>query len=1008
MKENMQKKIAEIILSKNYAENILWSMPGNLIVITPKGLIKFVNKAALDLLEYSANELTGEEASLIFTKEEKAGLRKFFGGSWVKNLTQDGASGNFETVCRSKRGRKIPVSFFWSAICEFDKPGVLQPAPFGGKVVGLAGELFDLRRAYALAESLKTGKALLENNVLSPEKKNENRSKDLIKSQQAPLYLMEDIQNAKDGLEKKTMELEKAKEQLEVFSKGLDEMVKKRTKELTILYDVSTAVSCVQDNQALLELVMEALFKIAKYDICGSLIFGEDAASITLKPVFSESVKFADEVKIGLIDSASSFAGEEIRKKKIKSFFLPSGLSSEIKNNRQVDKLRSFFNVPFMVCGRAVGVINVSSCSDSAFNEDEKKLMITVVNQASSVIQRLRSVVTVEKSKMQSMVENMFEGIIMIIESEDILILNSQSRCILGFNQADNVSLSQLVEKLNAIGLYDAIQECQLKVKGIMKEIALVHGGKSMVLSCNISSVKGFSGEAAGVVVVLRDITREKEIDKMKTEFVSTVSHELRTPLTTIKEFVSIISDGIPGSLTIKQKEYIDIVKNNADRLSRLISDLLDISRIESGNLELRLTFVNLVDLVKIAVSSLKPQAEIKRVEFKVFFPSAIVNVYADPDKLIQILINLISNAVKFSKESGKVTLMIRSMDKEIECSVSDEGIGIAAENFSKLFVKFQQFSRTSGAGSRGTGLGLAIVKDLVEAHQGTIRVESEIDKGSRFIFTLPKYTSEDVFRKYIEKEFKKAKLENNALSVLVMHIKVPAELKRKFASQNARKIFRDMETIVKNSVQCDSVFIHEEGSIVIIFKEAGRKKVLLEKEKIENFVKKYKFKTSGGRFLETHVTFGIATYPEEDITEEELFFNADAVAGSKTKGKTILIVDDEEVMVDLTEECLKTDGYEILKAYNGKEALKVMRIKIPDLVIADMNMPFLDGPGLLREMKKDASLAEVPFMFLSGTKKEFEDRVEGIVNGAIWYFIKPYDVEEFLKAVRSILKNKI
>ncbi len=235
------------------------------------------------------------------------------------------------------------------------------------------------------------------------------------------------------------------------------------------------------------------------------------------------------------------------------------------------------------------------------------------------------------------------------------------------------------------------------------------------------------------------EIAQRKRFDQLKNEFLSTVSHELRTPLTTMKEFASIISDEIPGKLTKDQKEYTGIIKNNIDRLARLINNLLDISKIEAGKIELKKRPIDIADLANSVISTFKLQADEKDIKLK--FPScaSLPKIYADADRIVQVFTNLIGNAIKFTPKNGRITVEIKDKKKVIECSVADTGAGIAPENIGKLFGKFQQFGRVAGAGARGTGLGLSISKALIEMHNGEIWVESKVGKGSKFIFTLPK-----------------------------------------------------------------------------------------------------------------------------------------------------------------------------------------------------------------------------------------------------------------------------
>ncbi|MFA4857851.1 MAG: HAMP domain-containing sensor histidine kinase [Candidatus Margulisiibacteriota bacterium] len=229
-------------------------------------------------------------------------------------------------------------------------------------------------------------------------------------------------------------------------------------------------------------------------------------------------------------------------------------------------------------------------------------------------------------------------------------------------------------------------------------------------------------------------------LDNLKNEFVSVVSHELRTPLTIVQEGIVIVLEGIVGGLNDQQKEILSSARGNIERLTRLVNDILDISKIESHHLALNLGPVDLLSIIQDVINQLKIRAKERQIEVSVDkFPAAPVAVSADPDRLHEILINLLSNAVRFTNDRGRIGVEVFDRLDCIEISVVDNGIGIAEENMPKLFSKFQQFHRTPGQGTKGTGLGLAITKGLVELHGGRIWAESELGKGSRFTFTLPK-----------------------------------------------------------------------------------------------------------------------------------------------------------------------------------------------------------------------------------------------------------------------------
>jgi len=232
---------------------------------------------------------------------------------------------------------------------------------------------------------------------------------------------------------------------------------------------------------------------------------------------------------------------------------------------------------------------------------------------------------------------------------------------------------------------------------------------------------------------------RLTELDRLKSDFVSNVSHELRTPLTAIKGAVDLILREVTGPLNEKQTHYLTRVRSNTQHLAGLINDLLDLSKIESGKLELSSTRVSLGGLVHEVVETLRPVAAEKIVALDVTIPEPSILVWADRDKITQVLTNLIGNAIKFTPPHGRVTVSSASDDADwVRVSVSDSGLGISANEHERVFVKFYQVAPNGGPKPKGTGLGLAISKTLVELHGGKIWVESEINRGSTFYFTLP------------------------------------------------------------------------------------------------------------------------------------------------------------------------------------------------------------------------------------------------------------------------------
>jgi signal transduction histidine kinase len=229
-----------------------------------------------------------------------------------------------------------------------------------------------------------------------------------------------------------------------------------------------------------------------------------------------------------------------------------------------------------------------------------------------------------------------------------------------------------------------------------------------------------------------------KEINRIKSQFVSHVSHELKTPLTSIKGLVDNMASGFAGDIADKQRDYLGRIRANADRLTRMISDLLDVSRIESGTLQLHRMQANPCSLIQDCLTQFQLQAEAKDVDMEIICADREVSASLDPDKFTQIITNLVDNALKHTDAGGVIRISLDHEDPEhINVTVADTGTGIPQDYLDTLFEPFSRASRRAGY-QKGLGLGLSIVKYLVDLHGGTISVTSEVGKGTEFRVVIP------------------------------------------------------------------------------------------------------------------------------------------------------------------------------------------------------------------------------------------------------------------------------
>jgi PAS domain S-box-containing protein len=424
-----------------------------------------------------------------------------------------------------------------------------------------------------------------------------------------------------------------------------------------------------------------------------------------------------------------------------------------IYKNRSMERegVISTAAAPVMSKNRVLGIMVVGSRRLHSFRKREIELLMAFGSQLGAALENAELYQEVNRSKayIENLVENAADLIISTDLDDRIVTWNRGAEALFGYSK------DEVIEKHLSILLpperFHELEEIRAKVQisGALRDIEVRSKRKDGVmiyLSLSVSPIRDVEGRISGFLRIAKDITekkryerRLKELDKMKSDFVSNVSHELRTPLTSIKGSVDNMLDGLTGSLNEKQVRYLTRIKSNTDRLSRLINDLLDLSRIEAGRVEVRPTTLPLIALAEEVAEQVKPLAAEKCIQIEVPSPDPKVTVWADRDKVTQILMNLIGNAIKFTPQNGKVTVVLeKNGDDHVQVSIADTGPGILPEERNKIFSKFYQVANIEKLKPKGSGLGLAISKALVEMHGGKIWLESELGKGSTFYFTLP------------------------------------------------------------------------------------------------------------------------------------------------------------------------------------------------------------------------------------------------------------------------------
>ncbi|MBD3267608.1 PAS domain-containing protein [bacterium] len=340
-----------------------------------------------------------------------------------------------------------------------------------------------------------------------------------------------------------------------------------------------------------------------------------------------------------------------------------------------------------------------------------------------------------EKNKLSTVINGISEGLLGCDEEGHIIHSNQTAQELLKIPVEDigNKTFDEICPDIAAdMGFVknepDNIVKQRLDLRIEEKDIQII-----------VSPIFDEEQNAIGFVLILHDRTKEAELDRMKSDLISIVSHELRSPLTSIKGYVDLMIGGDLGDIPESMKSYLQIVSVNANRLSALIDDMLDLSRIESGKLNMSFGKVDVKYLCDYVFLTMKPQAQQKSIAFSQQVPQGLA-VSGDVDRLQQVVTNLVSNAIKYTMPEGTVTIEAERGHGTVRIAVRDDGVGIREEDQKKLFQKFFRVKDDNTRNIGGTGLGLCIAKSIVEAHNGIIEVVSQKGKGSCFTMELPEY----------------------------------------------------------------------------------------------------------------------------------------------------------------------------------------------------------------------------------------------------------------------------
>ena len=393
-----------------------------------------------------------------------------------------------------------------------------------------------------------------------------------------------------------------------------------------------------------------------------------------------------------------------------------------------------------------LGVLHViNKRGKDKFTGEDLHLLSVMARQVTAVIASAQIYLTLnqEREQLQATLQSLTAGVLMVESSGEISLVNPAARQICGLIHQDAIGrrYDEVISRQPILDILKAAlktgEETHTEIELVIPEL----GHEPRIFQGQTTMVHVDGGGLAtvmGIVVVFNDITEIRNVERMKTAFVSMVSHELRTPLTSIKGFIStLIQDTDNYYDTETRTEFYEIIDSECDRLRRLIEDLLNVSRIESGrSLQMKWTTFSPFPIIEKVIQAQRAFANKHTFTLTVHDP--IPDILGDADKLDQIMTNLISNAIKYSPSGGDITVTVGLMEDRLRVEVHDQGIGIAADKLPRIFEKFERVDNADTRQAGGTGIGLYLVRHLVERHDGWVWAESELGKGTTFIFEIP------------------------------------------------------------------------------------------------------------------------------------------------------------------------------------------------------------------------------------------------------------------------------
>lgn len=554
---------------------------------------------------------------------------------------------------------------------------------------------------------------------------------------------------------------------LEGSLRGKREELNQKVFELSILKELGERIGYSLDVNKIIDIITGSIHQLIEYNVVSYMLLG--AEKIIFKSHIEKSVnrKFIDDIKNSMLQSLSAITGKDFKPNQIDETLSGAVLVDELN-----EPVRSFFNIPIVIGGRVLGILTIAHIKSGLYKEGEMTMLYRIMQQASSAVTKLEELVQTEQQKLNSMVESMADGIVMVDKDYRILVANPSAKRVMDASNKKDITIFDVMDSLEGkFAIRNKLEE-SIRLDKILETPAIIINDRFFQIFVSpVKSNYGITkGQTLGAVAIFHDITSEKEVEKLREDFTSIMVHELRSPLDGIKKRIEVLSEGGEYDKDkAKRAEILSVVYKNASHMLELVNDLLDAAKLTAGKFEFHKQPADIKQLIQDRVSFFSVLAKDQGIGLEIKIDPGLPEQFEfDPLRIEQSLNNLISNAIKFTDSGGKATVQAllhkkgRDIIKEAQdagidwfikkpnqsiqngpdsvlVAVTDTGIGISEENIKQLFNKFKQFqSAAKRADKKGTGLGLVIAKGIIEGHGGMIGIDSEEGKGSTFYFSIP------------------------------------------------------------------------------------------------------------------------------------------------------------------------------------------------------------------------------------------------------------------------------